>query len=114
MSDEAAADLAAAIASALTAQGDAISAAIAAAASSAMGQIIGLLLVIALVALAVTKRDAILYIIAGISVLLYSYGLMDADIAANPVVKAAPVMGLGLYMIIKAGLSAATSRKNEE
>lgn len=72
------------------------------------------LLVAAIVAWAVLKRDPVLYIIAGLTVLLYSYGLIEPDVAGNPLVRAAPVMGIGLYMIIKAGLSAATSSRHTE
>ncbi|PVV83511.1 hypothetical protein [Dehalogenimonas alkenigignens] len=120
MSDEAAELLGETLAGAITAQGDAISAAIQSAIVSSMASfgslILGFLLVAGLVTLAMvvknadyegqSNRDPILVIIAGLAVVMFSFGMIEPSFTANAVIQATPVAIAGLYLIVKASIFA--------
>ncbi len=72
--------------------------------AKAGGSMVEVIILGGIVAWAVAKKDTFVYIIAGISILLYSYGLIDPGIAENLVYRTSPLMLLGLYMIARAGM----------
>ena len=104
MTYEAAAALAAAIADALEQQGTLVSQAITAGFQDILLALVPLLITAGIVALAVKKADVFLYIMAGLTVALYSWGLIDPELLSNPFYLATPVASVGLYMVLRGAI----------
>ncbi|AQU02545.1 hypothetical protein B1773_00325 [Dehalococcoides mccartyi] len=75
--------------------------------------LVNVLVMIAVVAAAFIKHDAWLYILAGISVTLYAWGQMDSGIAGNTILQNSPLIMLGLYLIVSAGVYAFQSLQSK-
>jgi hypothetical protein len=60
-----------------------------------------------------SNRDPVLVILAGIAIILYSWGMIEPSIAGNTILQATPVSIAGLYLIMKAAVFALSSRKGD-
>ncbi|AAW39849.1 DUF2341 domain-containing protein [Dehalococcoides mccartyi] len=75
------------------------------------GIMIGVIITLGLIAIAYIKRDIIMTIIAGISLLLLGYGIIDPDIGGNAIIQALPIILMSVYMIIRAAIYATNRRE---
>lgn len=123
MSDEAAELLGQTLADALQAQGEAISSAMQAAITTSMADavtaVISLLIVAGFVAIALVmkdgegNRDPILFLMAGMGIIVYAIRIFDPTIAQNAHIDSILVAIVGMYLAVKAAVFAFSRRKEE-
>lgn len=75
------------------------------------GNMYGVIITLGLIAIAYIKRDTVMTIIAGISLLFSGYGIIDPDIGRNAIVQALPIILMSVYMIIRAAIYATNRRE---
>ncbi|MGI2336889.1 MAG: hypothetical protein ACRKGH_09680 [Dehalogenimonas sp.] len=124
MSDEAAELLGQTLADAINAQGDAISAALQSAITSSMADavaaFIGLLIVAGIVSIAMImkdsegNRDPILFLMAGMGIIVYAISIFDPTIAQNVHFNAILVAIVGMYLAVKAAVFAFSKGRDSD
>lgn len=70
------------------------------------GNMLYLIIVLAITAIAVIKQDPIMYIIAGVALMMYGFSIVDPVAMDKPVLKALPLVITGLYLIARAAMNA--------